>query len=393
MTLAIQLALILAALILGLAATAVLVQAVLAAGYRAAPDAVSCKRPSVAILVPAHNEEEGIGKTLACLRAQLNEGDRLLVVADNCTDNTAAVARGHGAEVCERTDPHRRGKGYALDCGVRFLKEDPRRVLIIVDADCIAEPGAIDLLARKAFRLDCPVQALYTMRHPMRDKVNARIAEFAWLLKNYVRPLGFHKAGLPCQLMGTGMAFPWRLISAASLANSHLAEDAKLGLELADGGRAPQFCPGAVVSSYFPTTPRGVNAQQSRWEHGHMNMMFGLVPAAMLRAVRSRNWPLLALSLDLMVPPLSFLTLLAAATFLLAAAFYLMSGIMLPLAMAALPFAALTSAILLTWWKFGRKVIGPADLLLAVIYAAGKIPLYIRFFVKKQVEWVRSERK
>src|SRR5690242_16376925 len=76
------------------------------------------------ILVPAHDEETGIAATLASIRSQLAPQDRLVVVADNCTDRTAAVAREAGAEVVERTDPARRGKGFALDCGVRALEAD-----------------------------------------------------------------------------------------------------------------------------------------------------------------------------------------------------------------------------------------------------------------------------
>src|SRR3954468_13749647 len=71
-------------------------------------------RPRCAVLVPAHDEEAGIARTLGDLLPQLGPGDRLVVVADNCADGTAAVARGAGAEVLERTDPDHRGKGYAL---------------------------------------------------------------------------------------------------------------------------------------------------------------------------------------------------------------------------------------------------------------------------------------
>jgi cellulose synthase/poly-beta-1,6-N-acetylglucosamine synthase-like glycosyltransferase len=94
-------------------------------------------RPSIAVLVPAHNEAAGIGATLRSIRAQLQHGDRVLVVADNCIDDTAAAASAAGAETIERHDPARRGKGYALDFGVRYLTLAPPEVVIIVDADCL----------------------------------------------------------------------------------------------------------------------------------------------------------------------------------------------------------------------------------------------------------------
>src|SRR6185436_16232635 len=74
----------------------------------------SLRRP-LAVLVPAHNEGSGLLPTIANIQSQLGPGDRLLVVADNCSDDTAAVARQNGAEVVERTDPTRLGKGFALD--------------------------------------------------------------------------------------------------------------------------------------------------------------------------------------------------------------------------------------------------------------------------------------
>lgn len=389
---ALQLILLLALSILSLPVMLFFAQVMLALRSKAMAATVTGARPGVAVLIPAHNEEAGIGKTLERLKAQLVDGDRLLVLADNCTDNTAAIARSYGAEVCERTDPQRRGKGYALDHGVRFLAGDPREVVIIIDADCSTGDGAIDVLSRAASESNRPVQALYLMASQPPERLTTRIAEFAWLVKNHVRPLGYCHAGLPCQLMGTGMAFPWPLISTASIANGHLVEDMKLGLDLAEAGHPPLFCPVAVVSSYFPKSTAGMKAQRSRWEHGHVSMILSALPRTLLRALSRRNWPLFALAADLMVPPLALLTLLVGATFLLAAGAYMGAGMRLPLEASAVLIAALFSAVSLSWWKFGRTVINFVDLCFAIGYAAWKLPLYVRFFIKRQVDWIRSER-
>ena len=94
-------------------------------------------------------------------------------------------------------------------------------------------PGAIDQLVAACSTTDRPVQALYLMTEPDGSTINHQNAEFAWRGKNRVRPLGLAKLNLPCQLMGTGMAFPWRVIRAArSCARVDRAEDLKLGLEL-----------------------------------------------------------------------------------------------------------------------------------------------------------------
>src|SRR5436309_2851699 len=79
-------------------------------------------RPTCAVLIPAHDEEAGIGGTIRALLPQLQLGDRVVVIADNCTDRTAEQARSLGAVAAERNDPERRGKGHALDFGVRLLE-------------------------------------------------------------------------------------------------------------------------------------------------------------------------------------------------------------------------------------------------------------------------------
>lgn len=392
MSLAFQLTLLLALAILSVPVMLFFAQVMLALRSKSMAAQVTGVRPGLAVLIPAHNEEAGIGKTLALLRPQLVEGDRLLVLADNCTDNTAVIARSYGAEVCERTDAQRRGKGYALDHGMRFLAGSPREVVVIIDADCLTGDGVIDALSRAALYSGRPVQALYLMVSPTRERLTTRIAEFAWLVKNYVRPLGYFHAGLPCQLMGTGMAFPWSLISTAAIANGHLVEDIKLGIDLAEDGHAPLFCPSAVVLSYFPQSAAGIKAQRSRWEHGHVSMILSALPRVLLRALSMRNWPLFALAADLMVPPLALLTLLVGATFLLSAVAYIWTGMRLPLVAGAVLIALLSSAVSFAWWKFGRGVVSLVDLCFAIAYAAWKLPLYVRFFIKRQVEWIRSER-
>src|SRR5262245_33473073 len=103
-------------------------------------------RQRVAVLVPAHNESAGLLPTLTDVQSQLRSGDRLLVVADNCTDDTAAVAAAGNAEVTERHDPDLCGKGYALQWGIRHLGFDPPEIVIIVDADCRLVDGTVDEL-------------------------------------------------------------------------------------------------------------------------------------------------------------------------------------------------------------------------------------------------------
>ena len=194
-----------------------------------------------------------------------------------------------GAEVTVRNDPTKIGKGYALDWGLNYLATDPPDSVIIMDADCRVEAGTIERLALVCEKLRRPVQSLYLMTAPLESAINHQVAEFAWRLKNQVRPLGLKALGLPCQLMGSGMAFPWEVIRSAELASGLIVEDLKLGLDLAAGGHPPVFCPSAIVTSTFPTSAESATTQRQRWEHGHVGLILTKAPSLLYLALRRGN--------------------------------------------------------------------------------------------------------
>jgi len=349
-------------------------------------------RPRLAVVMPAHDEALTIAETVRALLPQLGNADRLVVVADNCSDSTGSIAAASGAEVIVRTDPTRRGKGYALDFGMRHLERDPPQVVLIVDADCRVANGSVERLARVCMAETAAVQARYLMRAPPGAGTMVRIAEFACLLKNWVRPLGLRRLGLPCQLLGTGMAFPWAQIRDAALASGHIVEDLKLGLELAACGAPPLFCPEAEVTSTFPASEEGFKSQRTRWEHGYLSVLTKDAPSLLTRAILRRDGRLLAMALDLSVPPVALLTLLTAAVWGISALFYLKSRAALPLAVSSLAMGLLIAVLFAAWARYGRNVVSLGRLMLAVPYALWKIPLYGKFLVARQIDWVRSKR-
>ncbi|ADQ84984.1 glycosyltransferase family 2 protein [Methylovorus sp. MP688] len=353
----------------------------------------SGKALSIAVLVPAHNEGENLLPTLHSLQQQLKPQDQLIVIADNCSDDTAQQAQAAGAHVLVRQNETLRGKGYALDHGVRYLESHTRpEVVIVVDADCLLKPRALEVLAQQAFETQKPVQALYRMYSPQGAGLKTRIAEFAWEVKNYARASGYLVLGLPCQLMGTGMAFPWALIQQANLASGHIVEDLKLGLELASAGKAPLFCPEAEVTSVFPLNNEGLKTQRTRWEHGHLGMIVKEAPAMIFRGLVTLNPGLLALSLDMAVPPLALLTLLVTAIASLSITVLIFSTGLMPWVLGPVLFVLLGIGVFLAWLKYGRHILSLSNLAYAPLYALAKIPLYVKFLIKRQVNWVRSKR-
>jgi len=346
------------------------------------------------VLVPAHNESAGIIPTLTDARSQLRVTDRLLVVADNCSDDTAQVARAEGADVFERRDPERRGKGYALSAGVAYLSLDPPDIVVIVDADCRISPNAISRLAANCARSRRPVQANYIMRAPAETALSYDVAKFAWRVKNFVRPLGLLALGLPCQLTGSGMAFPWRTISTASLASGNIVEDMALGVELAMRGKPPLYCPDAEVTSAFPTSKKAVVTQRRRWEHGHFQIIFGSSGRLILNGLLNGSLDQIALGLDLAIPPLSALVFMTSTVLVFCL-------IMLWVGFAALPFyvcvadlAILSLAVIMAWVDHGQDVLPIGALPRLAPYLMSQLRIYrLILRTKGAAQWTPTDRK
>lgn len=348
---------------------------------------------NLAVLMPAHDEALVIRDTLAVLKPQLQPHQRLLVVADNCTDDTAEISRSMGAEVIERFDTERRGKGYALDYGVKHLAAThPPDVVVIVDADCEVQPGAIATLAQAAIATQRPTQSIYLMEIPPNPSAKDTISALAIRVKNLVRSLGLAQINQPCLLGGTGMAFPWSVIQTVDLATGSIVEDMKLGLDLAIAGYSPKFTPAAAVVGRLPQQEAAATSQRTRWVHGHIQTLISYGPRLFWQALRQRRVDLFCLALELCVPPLSLLVMLwLGVTFLT-----LVSGLIgfswLPALGAMTVGTLLVLAILIAWAGFARRDL-PAKVLLGIpLYLLWKIPVYLKFVKGPESTWVRTAR-
>ncbi|MFN0219983.1 MAG: glycosyltransferase family 2 protein [Hyphomicrobium sp.] len=351
------------------------------------------KRPGLAVIVPAHDEALGIAATVGALKADLRAQDRLIVVADNCNDDTFDIANNAGAEAIRRHDPERRGKGFAMDFAIRHLAADPPEVVIFIDADCRTDADSLTRLAAWSQERARPVQALYEMvLQPHETAVSMKIAAFAWQVKNNARALGRHRMNLPCQLTGSGMAFPWQVVAHADLATGMIVEDIALGLALAQDGRAPLFCPESRVSSFFPASSDGKSSQRARWESGHLTVIRHQLPRLLMKAVRDRNLPLLALVVDAAVPPLALVALLLAAHLLASLMLAVAGGSQFPLGLAMLAMVSFAIGVFVAWWHVGRSTVSLSALAFAPIYSISKTILYARVLIGQKLEWVRTKR-
>jgi hypothetical protein len=263
----------------------------------------------LAVLVPAHDEEVLIGRCVVSLRGQTYPASlyRVIVIADNCTDRTAELALSGGAEVMERTDDVRLGKGYALRWAMdRLLAEpEPPDGVVVVDADSIADP---ELLANLAAELGAGADAVQGEYLILTDPTStrSRLVSAAFLLFHRVRLSGRAVLGMPTSLVGNGMLFSRRLLETHPWDAFTGVEDLEYTIDLRLAGVRPRFCGAARVMGPVPHGYRGMRGQRMRWEGGRWHVVRARLPQLLGHALR-RDPGVLDAAIDLAVPPLGLL--------------------------------------------------------------------------------------
>jgi cellulose synthase/poly-beta-1,6-N-acetylglucosamine synthase-like glycosyltransferase len=314
------------AVVAGAAATAVLngylaVVTASAALRRRTPPARPALEPThrIAVLIPAHDEERVIGPTIDSVVGQRYPAHLVdvHVVADNCADGTASVARHHGATVHERHDAAEPGKGPALGWLVAQLDQaaDPPDAVVILDADTRMSPDVLRLVDAALAEERSTWQAYYTVRDPELSPSTA-VRHAALVLRHYVRPLGRTALGASSGLFGNGMVFRWDVVAKRRF-SAHLTEDVEFQLELLLAGELVGFLPDAVVEAEMPTTLDAARTQNERWELGRAQLARRYVPPLLARAVDRRQahrFAQIDAALDQLVPPLSVLFAATATT-------------------------------------------------------------------------------
>ena len=361
-------------------------------GLRTGPKPPIADVPAdIALLVPAHNEEGAVRASVAAMRAAA-PGTRILVVAHNCSDRTADEALAGGAEVYRLDEPTKRGKGYALAGGRDALSTTPPVIVIVVDADCVPDPGSIATLAATAARTGRVTQASYLFRPRPDASPVVQISNFAMLVKNLVRQRGGRRLGAPALMTGSGMAFPWELFARLDLATGNIVEDLAIGVELVAAGSPPVFEEHATIWS-SPSSEGGTATQRARWEGGFLATARKIGLPLALRGLTTLRWPMLWMGLHLLTLPLTLLLLANAAALLLWFLLWLLGGPGLPFAMALLVALAIVGLVLAAWAVAGRAMLSAATLVRLPLYLLWKIGLYARILRKtEQPAWVRTER-
>jgi 1,2-diacylglycerol 3-beta-glucosyltransferase len=352
----------------------------------------------LAVLVPAHDEAAVIARCVRSLRAQSYPRHlyQIVVVADNCTDDTAAIAAQAGAHrVMTRYSSESGGKGGALRWALDqiLVGDAPPTAVAIVDADSIPPPGFLTALVQpfeaKRARV---VQGLSLLSPQGSDE--ASLGVMAFMLFNRVRPTGRAVLHLrPINLVGNGMLLDRRVLLEHPWDAFTSSEDLEYSLTLHLARERVEFAPSAVLPTPPAPNADAARQQQLRWHGGRAHLSRVWIPRLVKRAVLERRPSLLGVALGLGFPPLGLLT---AAT---------IAGVAINLALAAgglapwwssLPWcaalAAIASSVLVGLRACDTPPAGYRALLRAPLYVGSAVLGARRVLTFRGDTWVRAER-
>ena len=354
----------------------------------------SSRRLRFDVVVPAHDEVSVIARTVRSLQKLDWPRDhfRIFVVADNCTDATAQLARAAGADVIERKNLTRRGKGYALEYG--FEASDRRGwadAVVVVDADTVVSGNLLAAFAARIERGAHAIQAHYGVLNP-HDSWRTRLLAIAFAAFHTLRSRARERLRLSCGIRGNGWCVTRRLLRTVPYRAFSITEDLEYGIDLGIIGYRAHYAGEARVESEMVTSERIARSQRRRWEDGRFALLRARVGPLLRTAVRARDPVCLDLALDLLVPPLAQLAVAVAAVVAAAgiAALILPSSRPLP-ALASLCVASLLCYVLRGWQLSGVGRRGLADLARAPAFLLWK--LLIAREQRAPGEWVRTERE
>jgi len=349
-------------------------------------------RRRFAILVPAHDEEASIGRLLASTGALEYPADRfaVYVVADNCRDRTAELARAGGARVEERFDDREQGKGHALRWLLGRIREggEVYDAYVVIDADTVVEPNLLRRFDAHFAAGSQVLQAYYSVLNVGESPLAAlRYAALAAL--HYLRPLGRRRLGLSCGLKGNGMAFAAPVLERFGWSWFTLTEDVEFHLALVEAGLRVAFVPDTTVLADMPVTFTQAASQNERWERGRLEMLRQRGLGMLLTGLRSGDAVQVDAAVEQLIPPLSVPVVLAGAA--LGAGLLLRSRLTVGLAGFSLAgqicYVLAGLALVRAPWRVYRA------LTYAPAYVAWKVWLYARAIVTRGAgRWIRTAR-
>lgn len=347
----------------------------------------------ISIIIPAHNEELQIEETINSIYDSNYSKDlySINVIADNCEDNTASIARMAGALAFERRDPENRGKGQALDW---FLKTYKKKIIefdaiAIIDADTLLHPDfLLEVSSSLSHQEVKVVQGYYGASNPDENWRTALLSA-ALNVFNHLRPAGRIGIGGTAGLKGNGMAFRSEILLKYGWPAYSIVEDIEFSIKLLRDGIIVHYNPDANVYGEMAIENKQAESQRKRWEGGRFQAFKKYALPLLWDFFKQHKIQYLDGFLELFTPPLSILVLGQGVLLVLAFFFY---PFMLPVFILCL--------ILITIYVFSGLFLKKSSLkvwvylLFAPLFILWKIPIYFKLFLSKRADiWERTQRK
>lgn len=379
------------------------VPACLSCGYLLAATALSARLPRPArssrctrfdIIVPAHNEAAVIARTLLSLQQVDWPADRyrVIVIADNCGDSTATIARAHAAIVLERVDLERRGKGYALELGFQNSRAEAwAEAVVVVDADSEVSANFLEAIAARLDRGASAVQVHYGVLNPT-ESWRTRLITIAKAAFHVVRSRARERLKLSCGIRGNGWCVTHAILGSIPYRAFSVTEDVEYGIDLGLAGCRVEYADEADCRGEMASNAGIAQKQRQRWEGGRFQLIRSRTLPMLRAAWRQKSRVSLDLALDLLVLPLSYvalnvLALLAAALF----AAWFQAGHFHWIWVALACAATIALYVLRGWQLSGTGLRGLVDLAAAPMFLGWRIVSVLTR--RKSAEWVKTDRE
>jgi cellulose synthase/poly-beta-1,6-N-acetylglucosamine synthase-like glycosyltransferase len=275
----------------------------------------------LAIVIPAHNEAGLIGRCVASVAASApSPGYReIVVVADNCTDETARLATEAGARVLVRQNAQQRGRGYALRLAFNRLQAEGFDSFLIVDADSVVSPNLVCEVVERLNAGAAAVQCRYRVANAS-TSLRTQLMDVAFLAFNVLRSRGRSGWGVSVGILGNGFALHGETLQNVPYTAVSIVEDLEYHLRLVAASERVDFIDEATVFGEIPAGSKAARAQRSRWEGGRLRMAREWAPRLVAGIARGQ-WRLTEPLLDLLTFPLAYQVLLLSLSIFLPAPF------------------------------------------------------------------------
>jgi cellulose synthase/poly-beta-1,6-N-acetylglucosamine synthase-like glycosyltransferase len=347
----------------------------------------SDKKMRLAVVIPAHNEENGVTESIKSVfscSAREAEFD-VVVIADNCSDATAERAASAGARVLTRRNEELRGKGYTLDFAFNSLLPEGYDGFLVIDADTVVQANLIDEVARLFKNGAEAVQCRYGVKNAD-SSVRTRLMNVALMAINHLRPRGRENLCLSVGIFGNGFGLKAETLRVVGYNTITIDEDLEYHLLLVRAGVRVRFTDRTAVFGEMPSQGKGVTTQRARWEGGRFRLIKIFAPRLLRDVFQGKLW-LIEPLLELLLLPLAFHVVLLLLV-LVQPIFWLRVFGLVCLSLVVIHLIA-------ALWVGKARLKDVLALFFVPFYVVWKLALLGKIFqsTKQEAEWVRTQRE